>query len=308
MARKKQTKPAAKPRVQDERVKVLVLLKNKRACCVCHAPEKAIQLHHIDGDHGNTVEKNLSVLCLTHHDQATAGLRGGQVGLGVKLTPDEVRAHKTAWETAVAAELKITKKTAPQAKRKQIELLFEFELTKAKNEILSSRNSKISASRFAFLTQYVIDEFISGIPYRKALLYVFEDIALRGCASEHIALPLVTAVLDLHPHLKGPNYVKMDAVDRSSLNKSIAVLDTVGIYGVEISKKPRTLARACEAIQELVEIASWYKFVTLRRGAIKTLRRFQRALKELSPEEKRGMDIATKQRTIARTLRLVSSK
>ena len=117
MARQQQTNPIAKARVQDQRVKVLVLLKNKRACCICHVPAKAIHLHHIDGDHSNAVEKNLAVLCLSHHDQATAGLNEGQVGLGVKLTPDEVRAHKVAWETAVSAELKTIRKTIPQTKR-----------------------------------------------------------------------------------------------------------------------------------------------------------------------------------------------
>lgn len=296
------------PRVADERVKLRVLLKNKRACCVCHAPDKAVQLHHIDGDHSNTVEENLAVLCLTHHDQATAGLQKGQVGLGVKLTPTEVRAHKGAWEAVVTSELKASRRTVSQTKRKQIEFLFEFELTRAKNEILASRSSKVSAARFGYLTQYVIDEFISGIPYRRALLAVFQDIALRGAGDEHISFPLVTAVLDLHPHLQGPKYVPMGAADRSALTKSVDILDTVGIYGVEISKKAQTLARACGAIRELVEIASWYKFKSLRSEAIKTLRRFQRALDQLSPEEKRGMDVAEKQRVISRTLGLVSSK
>jgi hypothetical protein len=172
--------------------------------------------------------------------------------------------------------------------------------TKAKNEILAARNRKVSSSRFAFLTQYVMEEFVSGIPYRKALLDVFKDVALFGCADEQIALPLVAAVLDLHPHLQGPNHALMDAADRSALNKSIDVLDTVGIYGVEICNPAKTLATACEAILELVEIASWYKFKAIPVAARKTIRRFQRALDGLSPEEKRGMAIKEKERVITR--------
>ncbi len=69
----------------------------------------------------------MAVLFLTHHDQATAGLVKGQVGLGVKLSPDEVRMHKKAWEEMVAAELKISKKSMPDTKRRQFVRLFEFE-------------------------------------------------------------------------------------------------------------------------------------------------------------------------------------
>jgi len=65
--------------------------------------------------------KAVEIDCLTHHDQATAGLSPGQVGLGVKLTPNEVRAHKAAWEAAVATEIKMSKRTVPQRKRKQLE-------------------------------------------------------------------------------------------------------------------------------------------------------------------------------------------
>lgn len=60
------TAPPAKPRVTDERVKLRVLLKNKRMCCVCHSPEKGIQLHHIDGNPSETSDANLAVLCLPH--------------------------------------------------------------------------------------------------------------------------------------------------------------------------------------------------------------------------------------------------
>ena len=71
----------------------------------------------------------------------------------------------------------------------------------------------------------------------------------------------------------------------------------------------RTLSRNVDShIGELVEIASWYKFKRIQSGATKILHRFQRALEQLSPEEKLGMDIAAKQRIIASRLSLVSSK
>src|SRR6516164_1724736 len=51
-----------RPRLTDERVKLRVLLMNKRMCCVCHSPDKPVQLHHIDGNRSHTTESNLAVL------------------------------------------------------------------------------------------------------------------------------------------------------------------------------------------------------------------------------------------------------
>jgi hypothetical protein len=70
----------------------------------------------------------------------------------------------------------------------------------------------------------------------------------------------------------------------------------------------KALAAACRAIRELVEIASWYKFETVHRQAVKSLRRFQKALEQLSPSEKLGMDLVTKRRTIVQSLRALASK
>ena len=99
-------------RVNNQQLTLKVLLKNKRMCCVCHSLDRAVQVHHIDGNPANTVENNLAVLCLSHHDQATAGLVKGNVGLGVKLSPIEVQEHKSAWEKAVANELTPQQRTA----------------------------------------------------------------------------------------------------------------------------------------------------------------------------------------------------
>ena len=45
-----------------------LLAKNGRMCCVCKASGVGVQFHHIDGDHSNTVDENLAVLCVADHD------------------------------------------------------------------------------------------------------------------------------------------------------------------------------------------------------------------------------------------------
>lgn len=234
-----------RPCVTDERLKLRVLMKNKRACCICHAPEKPVQLHHIDGDRSHTVEANLAVLCLAHHDQATTGLKKGQVGLGVKLTPSKVRAHKIAWEETVASEHAVSRKTTPLKKRKQLEFLFEFELIKAKNEILTARRQDAIKARLDYLTEFLIEEIVSGIPYRKLILEAFSGMATRAAGTDRVSLPLVSSLPNLHLHLAGPDEVRMRSADRNAMLQSADVLDTVGFFGVLFSRNPKLVRQTC---------------------------------------------------------------
>jgi hypothetical protein len=51
-----------------------------RTCCLCTLPGKAVQIHHIDGNHQNNELTNLIVLCLECHDEVT---RGPSLGRGI---------------------------------------------------------------------------------------------------------------------------------------------------------------------------------------------------------------------------------
>lgn len=294
--------PAARPRANDDKVRLRVLLKNKRACCICHSSDKALQIHHIDGDRSHSVELNLAVLCLTHHDQATAGLRRGNVGLGVKLIPTEVRAHKVTWETAVANELAGARRATPQKKRKQLQVLFEFEVIKAKNEILTARRKEIVKARLNFLTEFLIEEFVSGIPYRRVVLEAFSDIATRAAGEERISLSLISAIPSLHLHLVGPDKVKMYDEDRNALLKSIEVLDTLGFYGVTLARRARIVRDSCKVLAELAEIASWYRFASLISRVKRALKGMLREFNGLPLAEKRGVESKKKLKLITLTL------
>lgn len=297
-----------KPRATDERVKLRVLLKNKRSCCVCHAPEKSVQLHHIDGDRNRTVDSNLAVLCLTHHDQATAGLKKGQVGLGVKLTPNEVRAHKMAWEKAVADELTASKRAIPAKKRKQFELLFEFELIKIKNELLAARTQDAVKARLAFLTEFLTEEFVSGIPYRKFILEALADVATRTAGGERVSLPLISALPDFHLHLVGPDNVEMRSADREAMLRSAEIVDSVGFFGVLLSRNSKLVGHTCKVLKELAEIASWYQFKPFLGKARKILLRMRKEYHELRADEKHRTHSKQKLAVIEKTLQWLEVK
>lgn len=297
-----------KPRATHERVKLRVLLKNKRSCCVCHAPEKSVQLHHIDGGRSRTVESNLAVLCLAHHDQATAGLKKGQVGLGIKLTPNEVRAHKITWEKAVAVDLTASKRAIPAKKRKEFELLFEFELVKIKNELLAARTQDAVKARLAYLTEFLTEEFVSGIPYRKFILEALEDVATRTAGGERVSLPLVAALPDFHLHLVGPENVKMQSADRKVMLRSAEILDSVGFFGVLLSRNSKLVAQTCKVLKELAEIATWYQFKPFLGKARNILLRMRKEYHDLRAEEKRRTYSKQKLAIIKKTLRWLDGK
>lgn len=120
-----------------------VLIKNRHCCCVCQREGfgQDVNIHHIDGNNRNNVISNLAVLCLDHASKADAGLSKGKQGSGKKLKPDEVREYKRIWERKIELESKIQKKTLPTYKRKQLEILYNFEIHKSKNEISSLRDT-----------------------------------------------------------------------------------------------------------------------------------------------------------------------
>ena len=77
--------------VIPNRIRSRLLILNQHACCVCGRPD--VQLHHINGAPDDHRETNLAVLCLPHHDQATAG-----TGLTAKLRESEITKYKANWE------------------------------------------------------------------------------------------------------------------------------------------------------------------------------------------------------------------
>ena len=68
-----------------------LLLANRHACCICGKSD--IQIHHIDFDPTNNQWENLSILCLEHHDRATA-----PKGFTASLTQQQIKDYKGKWE------------------------------------------------------------------------------------------------------------------------------------------------------------------------------------------------------------------
>lgn len=264
-------------RRRDTTVELRVLLKNKRACCVCHSSDRPIHLHHIDGNRDRTTEDNLAVLCLTHHDQATAGLQKGQTGLGRKLSREEVAEHKRLWERVVAAEMRIRRTSSKRrSSARRLEEQFEYEVLRTTNEILTSPRGTPTRRLFSFLQQFVMDEHLLGIRTRRILLKRFDHLCMWAAVDGELASGIISTVKEVNSHLVGPQNVPLDAEDRWVLLESFELLETLGSYSVMSDPAPRgILERVCNAFEELAEIASWYRFEKATDRAIKLLRKLR---------------------------------
>jgi hypothetical protein len=75
-----------------------MLLRNRHSCCVCGRGD--VQIHHINGGNSDNREDNLAVLCLSHHDEATAPR-----GLTARLTAEQIRIYKRKWEEDCAKRI-----------------------------------------------------------------------------------------------------------------------------------------------------------------------------------------------------------
>ncbi len=265
-----------------------VLVMNKHCCCICQADRmyKPVTIHHIDGNNSNNKLENLAVLCFDHHSMADAGLKKGKVGSGKKLTPAHVKEYKRLWEAKVALTSKIEKRKFPLYQKKQLEILYQFEINKIKNEILSfSDNSKHLKEKFDYLDQLVLEELISGIRLRKFLIQAYSDIAIQTIGDTNRPKILSQSLLNLFLHLCGPEYVSISAEDKKLIRQSLEAFETLGSFAAEFTDKISTLKNVCKAILELAEITSPYSIKGVKNKILQVLKKIQKDCSEYELEK-----------------------
>jgi hypothetical protein len=197
-----------------------VIVKNKNCCCICQGDGygKEVLIHHIDGNNSNNVESNLAVLCLVHASMADAGLRQGKLGAGKKLKPDSVKQYKKMWERKIGFERQHRRETLPLKTKKQLEILYKFEINKTKNLVLSlSDRDKRVKEAFDYFDQLVIEEFISGLNIRGILVDAYSDLSVQTIDTRVLPQRLAKSLWGLLLHLVGPEYVSITAKDKKIL-------------------------------------------------------------------------------------------
>lgn len=266
-----------------------VLVKNKHCCCICEmtAVHKPVQIHHIDGNNSNNKINNLSVLCLDHHSMADAGLKRGKLGSGKKITPSAVKDYKKCWETKVELTSKLQKRTFPLYQKKHMMILYQFEINKIKNKILSiSDSSKRLQEQFDYLDQLVLEELISGIHLRKFLIQAYSDIALQTIGDTNRPKMLSSSLLNLFLHLVGPEYVSIRPEDKTLIEGSLQTFKILGSFAGEFSDKISTLKNVCNSIIELAEIVVLYNLKDFKNKILRVLKVIQKDCSEYESEKR----------------------
>lgn len=87
-----------RPKPSQER---RLLKANADRCCACKRKGMGLHLHHIDGDSSNTVDANLAVLCVEHHDQHHRPAKYASACKHTELGSAKLLAFKLSWESFV---------------------------------------------------------------------------------------------------------------------------------------------------------------------------------------------------------------
>ena len=281
-----------------------VLVMNKHCCCICQAERmyKPVAIHHIDGNNSNNKLENLAVLCLDHHSMADAGLKKGKVGSGKKLTPTHVKEYKKLWEAKVNLTSKVEKRKFPLYQKKQLQILYQFEINKIKNEILVLGNSdKRLVEKFDYLDKLYFEELTGEIKLRRFLLEAYHDLVVPGWIFEDRKKTklLAEAVPELFSHLGNPDWVPMDRFDKQLLIKALDVLETLASFAGEFDPYISPLKNACNAILELAEISSPYRPKGLKQKFMKVLNEVKKNCSEYDSEKVSKQASQQRQRRVA---------
>jgi hypothetical protein len=78
-----------------------ILARNASMCCVCHARDIGVEIHHLDKNPANNKLSNLAVLCTADHDAHHRPLAYPRLN-HLRMSKDSIRKAKRKWEWFVA--------------------------------------------------------------------------------------------------------------------------------------------------------------------------------------------------------------
>ncbi len=197
----------------------------------------------------------------------------------------------------IEEENRIFKLAIPFQKRKQLELLYYFEIHKTKNEIIAAEkfNLKVLKWKFLYLDGLVTEEIRSGIRLRKMLSIAYRDILFSFLFSNREQIKqCAVGIYGLFKTLAGPGYTKITREDIHLLNESVDLLEILASYAGEFNKTNKALSDVCAILFNLGEIAHWYQLLNLKTKIFRALNK----VKKMAISYQEGRKSGEKERLI----------
>jgi hypothetical protein len=206
------------------------------------------------------------------------------LGTGKKLKPDAVKQYKKIWQRKNELEQQHRKETLPLRAKKQLEILYKFEIRKTKNLILSFKDrDKRVKEAFDYFDQLVIEEFISGVDIRTMLVDIYSDIAILTIDNITIPSRLAKSLRELILCLVGPDKVPMATKDKKIFSECLGIFETLGTFAGEFGGGIPVLKAVCNEMYEFAQISSWYKLISEKKKLLSVFSKIHKACTEFKP-------------------------
>jgi hypothetical protein len=269
-----------------------VLYRNEHTCCICHAPRKHVQIHHIDGNPSNNKAANLAVVCLDCHSLVTSAH-----GFGRQYRPGEVRRYKKTWEQIVLFRRRAYK---PTTRTVQQELIGQIDVIIC--QILATSHHKRRREMLEILLNL---HLWRGTPQiDRQIIASFGHLAfMSGMDMPRLAKELAAKSWEMCWQFIGPHEVKMDASDVKLVAGCADVVETLAHFDCMMQQDLAVLKAALNTAENLFDVGLWYRREVIAAAVLKI---YQGALEACQTGKQ--IEFPSGKRALANSAKAVLSK
>ena len=254
-------------KVIPENIEKELLFKNEACCCVCGGNN--VHIHHIDGNNSNNKIRNLAVLCVGHHDQAST-----RSSMSKHLSPALVRKFKNDWELRTLRKRAIVRRKTISSREDKS--FIKFEIKKLVYSLPAFPDKK---STKAIIEQLYTWNLLTGSTAEMISAFRNARWFLKGTQVSTV----LDRIWEFFWQFVGPREVKMSSKDEREIIKAIELIGGLGEQSILLNENPRLFKNFFEAVNHFADIGHWYKNREIR-AALKTA--LLNVRRELSEAEK----------------------
>jgi hypothetical protein len=259
-----------------------ILFRNEASCCICG--KNNVQIHHIDGNNSNNDLKNLAVLCVEHHDQASS-----KSSMTRRLTPALVKKFKSDWEARISKKREIARRYIRTNIEEQSFVRFEIKRLVYSLPAFPDKKN----------TNAIIEQLYNWHLFSDSTKNILKTIGyIRWFLKETQISILLTRLWEFFWQFVDPKDVPMNKKDEKDLVIAIELIGDLGKQIVIIEENPRLFKDFFFAVKHFEDFANWYKRGALKNAIKKQLAEVKRELIEAKKYPQRKTILAEIERKL----------